>query len=105
MVARQRQLNIGVQQNTLGLICPVVFHDGQNFPDEVKGTEHDDFRPSNIPAQAFSQTPKYADFVVKVQRLASSLAQLIRQAPPWQAGWPIEMPEPFARPPIQIPRL
>lgn len=105
MVARQRHLGIGAQQDTLGLICPVVFHDGQNFPDEVRGTEHADFREYNIPALAFSQTPRYVDFVVKMQRLACSLAQLIRQAPPWEAGWPIEIPELSTRPPTKMLRL
>lgn len=105
MVERERLLGYGTAANPSGLVVPVVFHDGQNFPPEAQQVQSKDFRDYNIPAPSFSQTAKYVDFIDRVKDLAQGLAGVVNAAPAWQNNWPVVTPPPFTRPSTNPPRL
>src|SRR5215475_4164150 len=58
MVAREKLLGYGTNNNPAGLIVPVVFHDGKNFPPEAQQVQYKDFREYNIPVASFCQTAR-----------------------------------------------
>lgn len=105
MVERERLLGLASAANPIGLVVPVVFHDGQNFPREARDVQGKDFRDYNTSVPAFAQTVKYVDFIGKVKDLARELAGVIIGAPAWQNDWPTLTPQPYNRPTTQLPRL
>ena len=105
MLARERSLGMRTDDNPGGLVFPVRFNDGEHFPAETLGIEHLDVAGLNLPAPAFANTERYLDLIVKVQEFTELLAQKLQTAPPWQDGWPVEMPEPRSAAPVPLPRL
>jgi hypothetical protein len=87
------------------IVLPVVFHDGDNFPEEAKDTQSLDFRPHSIHVPAFAQTTRYVDFIEAVKRLCAHLAPCVKKAPLWQPDWPIVTPAAYTPPNAGLPKL
>ncbi len=106
MCAREELLGIPRQGETLGLIYPVVYADGDSFPEEARAVQSRfDLSEYGFPYEQFSRTDAYLDFHVKVKSIASALARRLDVAPPWQSDWPVCRPQPFPLPPAVLPRL
>jgi hypothetical protein len=106
MRAREQLLGIPAPGVTLGLIYPVVFADGDSFPADARVRQSRfDLSRFGFPYPQFSATPAYLDFHDTVQSIAREIAGRLAQTPPWQDGWPVQRPEPFALPKAALPRL
>jgi hypothetical protein len=89
---RERLLGLRTSQNPFGLIYPVVFCDGENFPSEFQRFPRKDLRQWNCPHLAFKNTEGIVGLNREVQSVAEELAQLIQKAPDWRGDWPIVTP-------------
>jgi hypothetical protein len=67
MAERQRLAGYATPTNPSGLIVPVVFHDGVNFPQEAQNAQSKDFSNYNYQVVAFSQTALYLQFIDEVK--------------------------------------
>jgi hypothetical protein len=106
MRERERVLGIPGPRTTRGLVYPVVFADGDSFPQEARQVQaRVDLSRFGFPYPQFSQTPTYLEFHAKVKAIAEDLAMRLPLAPPWQGNWPIRRPEPLAPLRASLPRL
>ena len=106
MLARERVLGMPGPNATRGLIYPIVFADGDSFPEEARQVQSRfDLSRFGFPYPQFSQTPKYLKFHAKVRSIAEELAPRFPLAPPWRDDWPIHRPAPVAPPKAALPRL
>jgi hypothetical protein len=103
---RAREQHLRLAGNTgHELVYPVVFWDGQNFPREARETMWHDLSEFSLPSPEFSKTTAYVDFQRRIQRVAAEVAARLKAAPPWEAGWPVELPELDVAPAFALPRL
>ncbi len=105
MRARESHLGIGDAARPQGLVFPVVFWDGQNFPLEAQETMWHDMSEFSLPSPEFARTVDYVGFQRRMQDVAAEVAKLLAAAPPWQSGWPVHMPQVDAAPAFSLPRL
>lgn len=105
MRAREAHLGMGEAERPQGLVFPVVFWDGENFPAEARATTWHDMSRFSLPSPEFVRTTEYVEFQRRMQEVATAIAQLLSMAPPWQDGWPIHMPQPQGAPAFKLPRL
>ncbi|MFF9602505.1 TIR domain-containing protein [Streptomyces sp. NPDC014684] len=89
------------------LIYPIIFSDGDHFPEEAKNTQH--FRNLSeygYDGEQFRDTPDYLAFQKEMRGVAKTIAEGLQHSPEWQEGWPIERPANLqTRPPSRLPRL
>jgi hypothetical protein len=106
---RQREDLLGLRRGPkpTGLIYPVVFSDGRNFPVEARETQSVDFSELNYPMPEFKFTPKYIEFVDRIKSTCGTLAAWLdeREAPVFDQAWPIARPAPHTLPVAQLPRI
>lgn len=103
MRRREQLLGLGTPQNPRGLVYPVVFADGENFPEEARIVQaRRDLSRWAIPLPGFRDTPIYIEFYQVMREVAATLATRLDQAPVWQPGWPVIRPEPH--PPVRLPQ-
>ncbi len=105
MLRREQVLNMKSPDNPMGLVYPVVFHDGEWFPEEAQNTQHKCLKKWNCPHPVLKQSPDYIEFVSTVQEIADDLATMISQAPIWDQDWPVVLPAPT--PPVRftVPKI
>ena len=104
LMERERLLGLGTEQQSEGLIYPVVFADGEHFPQEAQSTQSRDLRQWNTPHPVFRDTADYVQFDKQVQLLVNELAAMIHRAPAWQ-DWPVITPEAKPQVTVKLPRL
>jgi len=93
MQAREELLGIGVNDNSDGLVFPIVFADGKRFPDDVSRlTQRIDMTQWAYDNESFRDTREYTYFITSVTEVAESLAEFILRAPDCQ-DWPVKTPE------------
>ena len=93
MLNRQENLGLG-RGLSRGLIFPVIFADGDLFPEEARTTQSRwDLSAYNKPYPQYRDTQEYLEFDSKIQELVQELVPLLNSAPSWQAGWPIVEPD------------
>lgn len=96
---RQELLGFGTETNPRGLVFPVIFHDGKNFPIDASVIQSaTSLKKYNYPAPVFKQAPDYLKFIKEMQNIADELSNMILSAPEWQPNWPVVMPEISDRP-------
>src|SRR6478609_65977 len=83
--AREEALNL--QPN--GLIAPLQFHDGEHFPPEARRVQCADVRPYAVTVPAFWNSPKAIELEERLKSFATSVARIVRTAPPFNPDWPI----------------
>lgn len=106
MLAREKLLGIPRRGQTRGLIYPVVFADGDSFPQEARNVQSRyDLSQYGFPYEQFSRTDAYLEFHTKVKSIADTLARRFGMAPRWRSDWPVCRPEPFKSRPAALPRL
>jgi hypothetical protein len=86
------------------IIRPVRFY-GDGFPEPMGQMQYEDMQEWAVPQRVFETTAPYVDFVRAVQTFAGKVAGCLPQAPPWDANWPVRMPEPAPLATIEVPRL
>ena len=105
LLERERMLGLRTEENPSGLIYPVVFSDGQHFPEEANAIQQKDLRAFNIPWVVYRDTPRYVEFTEQIKTVAAELATMVQSAPPW-ADWPVVTPAvPAKRPIAKLPRI
>jgi hypothetical protein len=87
------------------LIFPVVFADGDSFPDDAKTAQLRDLSRFNVPHAQFRKTNAYTLFVRAMQAVAQDLRGMIKAAPDWESDWPVVEPPAPPEPGFQLPRL
>ena len=107
MRRREDLLGLFRDAKSMGLIYPVVFSDGKNFPAEARETQSVDFSEVNYPMPEFRFTSKYIEFVDRIKATCSTLAAWIdeREPPAFDATWPIARASPHVLPVAQLPRI
>jgi hypothetical protein len=106
MLKRERVLGIGRKDHPLGLVYPVVFADGDNFPKQARDIQsRQDLKQWAIPFPGFRDTSAYLDFYQAVYQVAETLAARLDHAPAWQPNWPVVRPPTTPRGRLPQPRL
>ncbi len=75
--------------NSHGLIVPMRFSDGENFPPEAQNVQWVDVEPYNLTLPAFWMSERSLGLEDQLKSLARSVAKTIANAPPFDASWPI----------------
>lgn len=102
-LSRERNLGFKTSENPSGLVYPVVFSDGDYFPDEAKRTQsRRDLIDCTYPQPQFRNVSKYLEFHDKVGKIAHELDQWLVHVPPWDPNWQPVRPDPL---PPYIPRF
>lgn len=88
------------------LIIPIKFHDGSWFPEEAQRVQQLDLSPYTATTQAFWNSHRADELDQLIKDFAPKLARAISQAPPYEAGWPVDLTKPD-RPPegVEMVRL
>ncbi len=103
---RDRETQLGLDPARAGLIYPIVFADGQHFPQEAKDTQSGkDFTDWNYPHAVFRQSTEYLKFDRAVQQLCQELADMIQRAPAWQQDFPVTPKNAVVPAAARLPRL
>ena len=106
MREREKLLGIPRHGETRGLIYPVVYADGNSFPEEARAVQSRfDLSEYGFPYEQFNRTDAYLEFHAKVRSIAVDLAGRLNSAPSWQADWPACRPEAYPSPQPSLPRL
>jgi hypothetical protein len=105
MVAREKLLGFATAESPRGLVYPVVFSDGDNFPSEAKSRQSVDLRNWNYPQKQFRETAAYMELERKVQEITEELCGWIQTAPPWRDDWPLEFPHAYPEIEPVLPRI
>ncbi len=104
VMERERLLGMKTEQRPEGLIYPVIFADGEHFPQDARDAQSKDMRNWNIPHSVFKDTADYVEFDRQVQLLVRELAKMIQRAPAWQ-NWPVITPVANEQVIVKLPRL
>src|SRR5271154_2608102 len=75
------------------LIAPIRFHDGFWFPEEAKRIKQLDLSQYTATTSAFWSTKRADELDQIIKKFAPSLARVVSQAPPYEAGWPVDLAE------------
>jgi hypothetical protein len=106
MVKRQELLGMGTRQNPSGLVYPVVFSDGEHFPNEARVIQGvTSFKEWQFPYPQFRETAAYLDFHAAVSATSSYLAGRINTVPDWCPDWPVETPAEVSLVKVERPRI
>ena len=62
MMVREQLLGLRTEQRPEGLVFPVVFFDGEHFPEEARQVQYRDLRKWNSPHPGFRETVHYVEF-------------------------------------------
>ncbi len=89
MLHRERQLGYRTEQNPRGLIFPVIVHDGEHFPDKIKGMKIKffDCRGFALVGKAFKDSDGYLEFQIQMKNWTRRIAKVINEVPPWGENW------------------
>lgn len=106
MVERERLLGFRTLGNPRGLVLPVLFADGDYYPQLARDTQgRIDFRAWSYPDEVFSTTPEYLRFRDAVRSLAQEIAGRLNEAPDWADNWPAVTPPVENAPAARLPEL
>jgi hypothetical protein len=93
MLERERLLGMGGLENPQGLVYPVVFADGDSFPERAREVQaRMDLKRWAFPFPGFRETPAYLDFFQAMSEVAETLAARLDLAPAWRPDWPVVRP-------------
>ncbi|MGI3226040.1 TIR domain-containing protein [Streptomyces sp. GTA36] len=89
------------------LIYPIIFSDGDHFPEEAKNTQYfHNLSEYGHDREQFRETPDYLAFQKEMRKVARTIAEGIQNSPEWQEEWPIVRPTNLpGRPLSRLPRL
>jgi hypothetical protein len=89
-----------------GLILPLVFSDGDKFPDDARTRKPKSMKEWGYPYPQFADSPAFLSFHDAVRQLAGQIARQLETVPAWDANWPVERPDAVLAPmPAALPEL
>jgi len=89
-----------------GLIAPMRFHDGEQYPEEAKNTQSVDVTRFATTLPGFWDTSRAIELEEQLKNLAIAVARMIAGAPAFRPSWPIVSTEPHVPlPQIVLERL
>jgi hypothetical protein len=91
MTIADRERAVG---DTHGLIIPVLYAGGTQFPDYARERRWADFKAWNVPDMVFSQTLAYGEFHRAVGQLAADIVRKLETVPEWDDTWQVVLPGP-----------
>ena len=78
-----------------GLVYPVVFSDGEHFPEEAKKMQYrTDLRDFAYPYPQFRTSEKYLNFHDRMVGIANDIKDRLARTPKWDGSWTEVRPEP-----------
>jgi hypothetical protein len=81
------------------LIIPIKFHDGEWFPPDAARVQQFDLSRFAATTDGFWETRRADELdQVLINQVAPVLAKAVRQAPPFEAGWPVDLGDPLVPP-------
>ncbi|NED06642.1 toll/interleukin-1 receptor domain-containing protein [Streptomyces sp. SID6648] len=89
------------------LIYPIIFSDGDHFPDDAKNTQHcRNLSEYGHDREQFRDTPDYLAFQKEMRTVAKEISDVLQHSPTWQAEWPMERSPNIPNQPLtRLPRL
>jgi hypothetical protein len=100
---RETLLGLFTDEQTLGLVYPVRYADGNHFHPEARQTLcRKDFSSLNYPDDVFRLSAKYLEFDDLVKLMAAELVARLAAIPDWRDDFPIVEPVPL--PPATLDR-
>jgi hypothetical protein len=87
----REQLISGRTQQRCRLTAPIKFHDGSWFPPEAQRVQQLDLSTYAGTTQAFWASPRADELDRRIMTFAPALARVISGAPPYEAGWPVDL--------------
>jgi len=93
MAKREELLGYRTSTKPAGLVYPVVFFDGEHFPPEAKRIQSCDLSRWSHSYPSFRETQDFIDFTEEVKTIAEEIWGVIKNAPSWQPGWPVVLPD------------
>ncbi len=94
MRARENQIKTTTKNNVPRLIYPIVFSDGEHFPEEAKRMQwRTEMHQYAYPYPQFRKTERYLVFHDVVGEIADELAKKLKLAPPWNSKWESMTPD------------
>jgi hypothetical protein len=99
ILARQKRVTTGKEQQDYSLVLPVVFADGEHFPQNAKNITHFDLSrwSASMTYDGFRSTPDFLGFDRELKKIAELAAALLRSVPEWDETWPVHRPNHFPR--------
>lgn len=88
-----------------GLIAPLRFHDGEHFPPEARAVQWVDVTDYTSTIRAFWDSQKAIELETILKSFAHSVANVVRQAPPFSKDWPIVESDGMPVPNIGLAKL
>lgn len=76
------------------LIVPVKFHDGSWFPPEAQRVQQLDLSSYTATTPAFWTSLRADELDQRIKSFVPNLARVVSGAPPYEAGWPVDLGEP-----------
>lgn len=73
----------------LRLIYPVIFNDGDSFPETARSVQYIDMSKYNCPEPSFRKTRPYVAFHKQIEHIAQKVAEMVLAVPDWEANWPL----------------
>ncbi len=106
MLAREKQLGSQAQGDAPWLTYPVIFGDGEHFPDKAKRIQfRRDLSEFAYPYPQFRTTEKYLAFHDVMREVAGELASRFAQIPTWDPNWESMKPDPEEPSTPRFPRI
>jgi TIR domain len=103
MFLREQMLGLEADER---LIFPLVFSDGDRFPDYAKARKSRSMKAWGYPYPQFAGSQDFLRFHDEVRKVACEIAGRLDSVPDWDANWPFERPSPVPNPvPAALPEL
>ncbi len=88
ILERESQPDFKVPENYCGLVYPVIYSNGNSFPEGAKQTQSRlDLRDYAYPYEQFSKSEKYLEFFDKITDVAKELMTRLDAVPDWSTEW------------------
>ena len=105
MAERERILGLASLERPQGLIFPILYTDSDNFPTYAKDRSWHNLKGLSTPDLVLQQSLDWIEFHKRMEKIATDLARLLPQVPPWQPGWPAQRPDPPEPPTTRFPEF
>jgi len=100
---RERERRLKLQSH--GLIAPLRFHDGEHFPADAQAVQWTDVAPYTSTMPAFWTSARAIELEDRLKEFARSVARTVRNAPSFEADWPVVEVSAHSAPRIGLARL
>jgi hypothetical protein len=106
MALREHSVGMTSPEAPNGLIFPLVYSDGESFPESARERQSRSVKDWGYPYPQFASSLAYLDFHDEMKSVAAELGAQLEAVPAWREGWPIERPRPVGPAlPARLPEL